>query len=128
VVDAAKVADKEFLAVFAASKKDAAVNKRVTGAGRPLEHQRAPELRARPQPGRAGAGVAERTLKPGSSDSSADAGPPGRRPPWLAGALVLAFLLLFLVLPVGRVFYHRLRRGRRHAHAGPLQPPSSRRA
>lgn len=30
VVDAAKVADKEFLAVFAASKKDAAVNKRVT--------------------------------------------------------------------------------------------------
>ena len=31
VVDAAKVTDKEFLAVFAASKKDAAVNKRVTG-------------------------------------------------------------------------------------------------
>ena len=31
VVDAAKVADKEFLAVFAASKKDASVNKRVTG-------------------------------------------------------------------------------------------------
>lgn len=31
VVDAAKVADKEFLAVFAANKKDAAVNKRVTG-------------------------------------------------------------------------------------------------
>jgi phosphoglycerate transport regulatory protein PgtC len=30
VVDQAKVADKEFLAVFAASKKDAAVNKRVT--------------------------------------------------------------------------------------------------
>jgi phosphoglycerate transport regulatory protein PgtC len=30
VVDAAKVTDKEFLAVFAASKKDAAVNKRVT--------------------------------------------------------------------------------------------------
>ncbi len=30
VVDPAKVADKEFLAVFAASKKDAAVNKRVT--------------------------------------------------------------------------------------------------
>ncbi len=30
VVDAAKAADKEFLAVFAASKKDAAVNKRVT--------------------------------------------------------------------------------------------------
>ncbi|MFO1330125.1 MAG: extracellular solute-binding protein [Rubrivivax sp.] len=30
VVDAAKVADKEFLEVFAASKKDAAVNKRVT--------------------------------------------------------------------------------------------------
>ncbi|MBK9360469.1 MAG: extracellular solute-binding protein [Rubrivivax sp.] len=30
VVDAGKVADKEFLAVFAASKKDAAVNKRVT--------------------------------------------------------------------------------------------------
>jgi ABC-type Fe3+ transport system substrate-binding protein len=30
VVDATKVADKEFLAVFAASKKDAAVNKRVT--------------------------------------------------------------------------------------------------
>jgi ABC-type Fe3+ transport system substrate-binding protein len=30
VVDSAKVADKEFLAVFAASKKDAAVNKRVT--------------------------------------------------------------------------------------------------
>lgn len=29
----------------------------------------------------------------------------GRRPGlWLAGALVLAFLLLFLVLPVGRVF------------------------
>jgi ABC-type Fe3+ transport system substrate-binding protein len=31
VVDASKMADKEFLAVFAASKKDAAVNKRVTG-------------------------------------------------------------------------------------------------
>jgi spermidine/putrescine-binding protein len=31
IVDATKVADKEFLAVFAASKKDAAVNKRVTG-------------------------------------------------------------------------------------------------
>ena len=30
VVDASKAADKEFLAVFAASKKDAAVNKRVT--------------------------------------------------------------------------------------------------
>lgn len=30
LVDATKVADKEFLAVFAASKKDAAVNKRVT--------------------------------------------------------------------------------------------------
>ncbi|MBL8335060.1 MAG: extracellular solute-binding protein [Rubrivivax sp.] len=30
VVDEAKVSDKEFLAVFAASKKDAAVNKRVT--------------------------------------------------------------------------------------------------
>ena len=30
VVDAGKVADREFLAVFAASKKDAAVNKRVT--------------------------------------------------------------------------------------------------
>ncbi|MFO1266263.1 MAG: extracellular solute-binding protein [Rubrivivax sp.] len=30
VVDATKAADKEFLAVFAASKKDAAVNKRVT--------------------------------------------------------------------------------------------------
>jgi ABC-type Fe3+ transport system substrate-binding protein len=30
VVDATRVADKEFLAVFAASKKDAAVNKRVT--------------------------------------------------------------------------------------------------
>jgi phosphoglycerate transport regulatory protein PgtC len=30
VVDAVKAADKEFLAVFAASKKDAAVNKRVT--------------------------------------------------------------------------------------------------
>ena len=30
VVDAARAADKEFLAVFAASKKDAAVNKRVT--------------------------------------------------------------------------------------------------
>jgi phosphoglycerate transport regulatory protein PgtC len=29
-VDAVKAADKEFLAVFAASKKDAAVNKRVT--------------------------------------------------------------------------------------------------
>jgi ABC-type Fe3+ transport system substrate-binding protein len=31
VVDAQKAGDKEFLAVFAASKKDAAVNKRVTG-------------------------------------------------------------------------------------------------
>jgi phosphoglycerate transport regulatory protein PgtC len=31
VVDAAKAADKEFLAVFAANKKDAKVNKRVTG-------------------------------------------------------------------------------------------------
>ncbi|MBL8341381.1 MAG: extracellular solute-binding protein [Rubrivivax sp.] len=31
VVDAGKVADKEFLAVFAADKKDAAVNKRITG-------------------------------------------------------------------------------------------------
>ena len=31
VVDAARAGDKEFLAVFAASKKDAAVNKRVTG-------------------------------------------------------------------------------------------------
>ncbi|MDP1899564.1 MAG: extracellular solute-binding protein [Rubrivivax sp.] len=31
VADAKKAADKEFLAVFAASKKDAAVNKRVTG-------------------------------------------------------------------------------------------------
>jgi hypothetical protein len=30
VVDAGKVGDKEFLAVFAANKKDAAVNKRVT--------------------------------------------------------------------------------------------------
>jgi ABC-type Fe3+ transport system substrate-binding protein len=30
VVDAAKVVDKEFLAVFAASKKDASINKRVT--------------------------------------------------------------------------------------------------
>ncbi len=31
VVDAAKAADKDFLAIFAADKKDAAVNKRVTG-------------------------------------------------------------------------------------------------
>jgi phosphoglycerate transport regulatory protein PgtC len=31
VVDAAKAADKDFLAVFAANKKDAKVNKRVTG-------------------------------------------------------------------------------------------------
>jgi iron(III) transport system permease protein len=40
---------------------------------------------------------------------------------WLAGALVLAFLLLFLVLPVGARVLHRLRRGRRHADAGPLR-------
>jgi len=39
------------------------------------------------------------------SMTTAVSGPRPRPGVWLAGALVLAFLLLFLVLPVGRVFY-----------------------
>jgi ABC-type sulfate transport system permease subunit len=60
--------------------------------------------------------------------SRGPARPPGRVAPaaaragvWLAGALVLAFLLLFLVLPVGRVFITAFLDGPTALHAGPLQ-------
>jgi hypothetical protein len=65
VVGQPRPADKEFLALFAASKKDAAVNKRVTGLEDHWNSQRARQLRAR-------ATLAEQAL----------AATDPRRPPW----------------------------------------------
>jgi hypothetical protein len=84
------------------------------GAGGPLEHQRAQNYeRARPAPGRAGPGRGP--LKPLGPPSAARAPAPGWPAPWCWPSCCCSWCCRSAACS------HRLRRGRRHAHAGPLR-------
>jgi hypothetical protein len=96
VVGATLAADKDFLALFTANKKESAVNKQITG----LEdrwNRSASENYARAKSlAEAGPALAWRAEPAARMKVRAGV--------WLAGRAGAAFLLLFLVLPVGRVF------------------------
>ena len=134
-------ATRSFLDVFTANKKDAAANKQVTG----LEDRGtagARELRQGQDAGRAGARhwSAERARATRvTAPSAAAPGLPLPRPRplraagagagvWLAGALVLAFLLRLPRPAGGAGLRHGLRRGRRRARRSATSRPSSARS